>query len=320
MRKITVLMPFEAEYRARLEAAFGDADVAYFDTPADCPDGRLIDSEVVVGNPPVALLPEMTKLRWIQLRMAGTDAYVKPGVLSEGVALTNATGAFGHAISEHMLAATLMMMKKLHLYRDNQHRCEWLDRGTVPSITSSTVLVLGMGDIGGEYARRMKALGAYVIGVRRADASKPDYADEVHLTSELDSLIGRADVIAMSLPSTPETVGILNAARFAMMKDGVFIVNVGRGNAIDSDALVDFARSGRLGGASIDVTDPEPLPPDHPLWRCEDVCVTPHISGFFHMRETYVNMVELMIDNAARYVEGRELRNVVDRATGYRRL
>jgi len=318
--KIIVLMPFEDEYKAKLEAAAPGAEIKYYNAPGECPAEEYADAEVVIGNPPAELLPAMAKLKWIQLRMAGTEPYSKPGVLDDGILLTNATGAFGHAISEHMVAATLMLMKKLHLYRDNQNKSMWLDRGTVPSITTSKVLVVGLGDIGGEYAKRMKLLGAYVIGVRRSDARKPDYVDELHLTDALDELIPRADIIALALPNTPDTVKIINADRLAAMKDGAFIINVGRGSAIDTEALCNAAESGRLGGAALDVTDPEPLPPDHRMWRIPEVMITPHVSGFFHMRETYDNMVGIIIDNVRRYVGGKELVNIVDKATGYRKI
>jgi len=321
MLNITVLMPFEVQYREQFTKAAGDAVIRWYDAPADCPECDLLDADVVIGNPPADLLPRMTRLKWIQLRMAGTEPYSKPGVLDDSILLTNATGAFGHAISEHMVAATLTLMKKLHLYRDNQNRSQWLDRGTVPSITKSTVLVVGMGDIGGEYAKRMKALGAYVIGVRRADTNKPDYVDELHLTEKLDELIPRADIIALALPNTPATAKIINAERLALLKDGAYIINVGRGNAIDTEALCDCALSGRLGGAALDVTDPEPLPSDHRMWGIENILITPHVSGFFHMRETYENMVGIMIENVRRFASGdMALENIIDKSTGYRKL
>lgn len=314
---IVVLLPFEQNYRDRLAAVAPDAVASYYDSAADCPDGVLREAEVVFGNPPVRLLPEMKKLRWVQLRMAGTEPYSLPGVLPEGVLLTNATGAFGHAISEHLVASTLMLVKNLHLYRDNQRSGAWLDRGPVRSVSSLTVLVLGMGDIGGQYAARMKALGAYVIGVRRADATKPDWADEVHLTADLDGLLPRADVVALALPDTPQTRGILDRRRIGLLKPGAYVLNVGRGSAIDTEALCDAAESGAIGGASLDVTDPEPLPPEHRAWRIERICITPHISGFFHMRETYDNMLTLMLGNLERYLSGKPLKSEVDRKTGY---
>ena len=123
--------------------------------------------------------------------------------------LTNATGAYGLAISEHMLGMLLELFKKLHLYRDAQHLHQWKSLGRVRSIEGSTVLVLGMGDIGGEFARKVKALGATVIGVRRTDTRKPDYVDELYLTEELDRLLPRADVVAVALPGNGETAGML---------------------------------------------------------------------------------------------------------------
>ena len=183
------------------------------------------------------------------------------------------------------------------------------------------ILHWGLRILSGEYAKRMKALGAYVIGVRRADTNKPDFVDELYLTEKLDELIPRADIIALALPNTPSTVKILNAERLANIKDGAFIINVGRGNAIDTEAICDCALSGKLGGAALDVTDPEPLPSDHRMWGIENILITPHVSGFFHMRETYENMVGIMIENMRRFVSGdMELVNIIDKTTGYRKL
>lgn len=333
---IFVVTPYEEKYRAELAAAAPNAEITYANPPiADMKYGKRVDLElygetlrsadVVLGNPPVGELPNMKRLKWVQLAMAGTEPYSLPGVLPEGVLLTNSTGAFGHAISEHMAACTLTLQKKLHLYRDNMAKGEWLDRGNVVSTAGSVVLVLGLGDIGNRYARLMKALGAYTIGVRRAGHTKPEWVDEMYLSSErggltalTDELLPRADVVALALPNTPETTGLFNAERLGRVKPGAILLNVGRGNSVDTDALAAALESGTLGGASVDVTSPEPLPAGHPLWRAENALVTPHISGFFHLRETYENIVRLAIENVKRFAAGERLEGIVDFTTGYR--
>ena len=182
------------------------------------------------------------------------------------------------------------------------------------------MLVLGMGDIGGEFGRRVKALGAHVIGVRRTDTRCPDYADEVHLTADLDRLLPLADVVAVTLPGTKETAGLLDRRRIGLMKPGAVVLNVGRGIVIDTEALCDALESGHLGGAGLDVTDPEPLPPDHRLWDIPNAVITPHISGFYHLPETLERIIQISASNLKAFAEGKPLRNIIDFSTGYRKL
>lgn len=277
-------------------------------------------ANIVLGNPPVDMLEQMPDLEWIQLSMAGTEPYSRTGVLRDGIILTNATGAFGLAISEHMVAAVTMLYKKLHLYRDNQLQSKWLDRGSVKQIEGSTVLVVGLGDIGSNFAKRMKALGCNIIGIRRTGTDKPEYVDELYLFDKLDDVLPRADVVALSLPNTPQTAGLFSRERIGNMKDDSLIINVGRGNAIDTEALCDMLENGKLYGAALDVTDPEPLPENHRLWKLENVLITPHISGYYHLRKTYTNIIDICIKNTHRYLNGEKLINIVDFQTGYRKL
>lgn len=275
-------------------------------------------AEVILGNVPAHMLSGSEGLEWMQTGSAGVEDYLKPGVLHENTVLTNSTGAYGLAISEYMLGVLLELMKQLELYRDAQRNGSWRSLGGVSSVYGSTVLILGMGDIGGEFGRRCKALGAEVIGVRRNSREKPDYADEVHLPDDLDSLLPRADVVAVTLPGTEETRGLLGRDRLELMKDGAYLLNVGRGYIVDTDALCVMLESGRLSGAGLDVTDPEPLPPDHPLWKVPTAVITPHISGYYHLKETHTRIFRLMEENLRRFLDGEKLVNRVDRSAGYR--
>lgn len=315
MLKILVTPPVTAEHKKLLEAAGGpDAEFIYKE-PGAVDVALMREVDILFGNVSPALVAEAKHLRLLQLFSAGTDGYVP--VLPEGCALTNTTGAFGLAISEHMLGMLLMLQKRLHQYRDNQHKHVWQDMGNVTSIEGATVVTLGLGDIGGEFARKAKLLGAYTIGVRRTDANKPEYIDELCLTDELDSVLPRADVLAMALPGMPETRHILDARRIAMLKPGAIVLNVGRGSAIDLDALADAIETRGI-RAGLDVTDPEPLPPEHKLWSLENALITPHISGFFHLPETLNRMVRIAAENIARCRDGRPYLNAIDLTTGYR--
>ena len=277
-------------------------------------------AQVILGNVPAAMLHGSPALEWLQTNSAGVEAYIQPGVLAGDTLLTNATGAYGLAIAEHMLGMLLELFKKLELYRDAQKSGAWQSQGAVKAVYGSTVLVLGMGDIGGEFAARCKALGAKVIGVRRSPRPCPEYADEVHLLEDLDSLLPQADVVAITLPGTDATRGLMSRERLAKMKEGSVLLNVGRGFIVDTEALCDALERGHLSGAGVDVTDPEPLPPTHRLWNIPTAVVTPHISGFYHLRETHERIVGIFLENLRHFQAGEPLRNLVDFATGYRKL
>lgn len=314
--KVLVIVEVSEKHRMWLEAAAPDAEFIY--KPAATRED-IAEADVILGNPAPRDIQPTDKLRWIQTQSAGVDGYLD-GCLPKEATLTNATGAYGLAISEYMLAVWMELIKKLHAYRDVQCTNTWKDLGPVTSVWNSTVLVLGLGDIGGEFAKRAKALGARVIGVRRKGTDKPDFVDELILTEKLDEYLPLADCVAITLPGTKETKGMFNAERIAKMKDGAVLLNVGRGMIVDSDALFDALESGKLSGAAVDVTDPEPLPAEHPLWQQENAVITPHVSGGFHLPETHDRIIRIMAENLSAFCAGKPLRNVVDFETGYRKL
>lgn len=318
MKKILILLQLDEEQKRSILEAAPDADLT-FSSPREVSAEQIADADAILGQAPAALLPNARNLRWLQITNAGTEPYSLPGVLPSGAVLTNASGTFGPAISEHMVACVFMLFKKLHLYRDNMASAQWLDRGNVRRVEGAQVLVVGAGDIGTSFARRMKALGCRTIGIKRTPAPCcPPEFDALYCMDALDALLPEADIVAMALPGTPATKGILHRGRIDSMKRDAVLVNVGRGNAVDCLALSDALRENRLWGAALDVTDPEPLPPEHPLWRCENALITPHVSGFTHLPDTYVFTLELCRQNLRRFLEDAPLLNVVDLSTGYR--
>jgi phosphoglycerate dehydrogenase-like enzyme len=321
MDNALVLFQTDPAFRADLEAVLSGFKVVFNESA----DTSSIDAEtakdtvVIFGNPKADFLSLCPRLKWLQLQTAGANGYVN-GEVPEGVMLSCTTGAFGHAVSEHMLALTIELLKKLHFYRDEQIAGRWKERGTVKSIQGAIIVVIGLGDIGSAYARRMKALGAYIIGIRRTAHAKPDYADELLLPSQLEDALPRADVIAMAVPGTKETVSLIGRSQLAKMKKDAVIVNAGRGFSIDTEALCDALESGNLGGAGLDVTDPEPLPAGHRLWKLENAVITPHVAGFRFMKETGEYIMQINLENARRFVQGKPLESLVDYKTGYRML
>ncbi|KAB8292861.1 2-hydroxyacid dehydrogenase [Bifidobacterium avesanii] len=266
-------------------------------------------ASAVIGNFPAGDAPQYPRLEWVQTWSAGVDKYTAEGALPDGVMVTSASGAYGQSVSEHLFALMWALMRHLPQYRDQQSRGEWRDLGRALSPVGATVLVIGAGDIGSHFARLASGVGAHVIGVRRhAGQSAPGFA-AMHGLDELDALLPAADVVVSIVPSTPQTHHLINAERLALMKPGAILLNAGRGDAIDPDALLEALRSGRLGGAGIDVTEPEPLPADHPLWREERCLITPHVAGGMHLEATEGRVIEIALENVANYVAGRPLRN-----------
>ena len=219
--------------------------------------------------------------------------------------------------SEHMLACLFMLRKKLNLYYANQLQSQWKSEGHVGVIQGTTVLVIGLGDIGTCFASKMKALGCTTIGVKRRVGEKPDCVDGLYGMEELDSLLPRADVVALSLPGNPSTYHTLNRERISLLSPNAIVLNVGRGTAVDTDALSDALYAGKIAGTALDVTDPEPLPADHPLWKAPNAIITPHISGGYALPETLQQIAEIFAENLKRFQAGEPLRNVVDLETGY---
>lgn len=274
------------------------------------------DITVIFGNPSADFIKLCPRLKWLQLQSAGTNGFVT-GELNEKVLLTCATGCYGHAVSEHMVALTLELLKKLHLYRDEQAAGRWQSRGQVKSIQGAVVIIVGFGDLGSNYAKRMKALGSYVIGVDRVARAKPDYLDEFLLLEQLDEALKRADVVALAVPGTKDTVGFFSRAKLAKMRKDAVIINAGRGSVLDTEAVCDALESGALAAAALEVVDPEPLPPGHRLWKMENAVITPHVAGGRFMPETGQYMMKLNLANARRFVQGQPLESLVDYKTGY---
>ena len=316
---ILVAMLVEDDHKELLKSKAEDANFSFI--PAkDVTKEQAHEADIIIGNVAPELIRGTSKLKWLQLNSAGTDGYLSAGVLPAGTILTNATGAYGLAISEHMIGSLLCIMKKLHLYGADQSKHVWNDYGNVASIYGSKTLVVGFGDIGSEFAVRMHALGSQVTGIRRNKTEKPDYLEALYQMDAFYECLKTADIVATCLPGTKETYHIFDKKAFAQMKEGAFFLNVGRGSAVDSNALADALNSGHLAGASVDVTEPEPLPSDHPLWDAKNLLITPHISGNYHLKETHERIVRIAADNLDRFMRGEKLRNVVDFATGYRKL
>ena len=319
-KNILVVVPFSDSQKQALEAAVegGRYECAFsYQAPEDVDPEDLAQVNVVVGSLPPALIKAAAGLEWLQLSWAGADVFCAPGVLSEQVMLTNASGAYGLACSEQLLAQTFALIREIPLYVRQQEKHEWRQSGDIISVEGSTVLVLGLGDIGGDYARKVKALGAYVIGVRRNAGNAPDYCDEVVGIDGLDGALPRADIIAGALPGGPATFHLLDEARLRACKPDAYIVNVGRGNVIDQEALKRVLADGHLAGVGLDVFESEPLPADDELWDSDRVLITPHVAGQLYLPQTVQCIADICANNLQAWSHGEPLAHVVDRELGY---
>lgn len=316
MKKVLVTVPVTEEDKQAFAAAASDCEIQFKDQNLlTCED--VADKEIILGNIPLSLVPAAKELKFLQLNNAGTDGYCD-GILPEGCILANASGTYGLAISEHIVGMLLGILKKLYIYYDDQKAGLWKDEGHVRSIYGSNVLILGYGDIGDKTARLLHAFGAKIKAVRRTVTNKPDYIESLHTTAETDSLLPWADIILLAMPGTAETKGFIGRERLALMKSSAIILNVGRGILIDSDALAEALNSGRIAGAALDVTNPEPLPKGHALYTAKNAYITPHVSGQYHLPQTLRLIIELFLRNIRAYLAGEALESVVDFKTGYR--
>lgn len=315
--EILVTLELSEQQRALLESAAPGHKLRYLEKERLDP-ARLEAAEVILGNlADPAQLDFCKNLRWIQLHNAGTEGYCQR--MPQGALLTNATGAYGPVIAEYMVGAVLSLFWYSAAYFQQQTRRCWHKLGHARVIAGSTVVVVGLGDIGRSFGQRMAALGAMVYGVKRRGGQAPAWLAGLCGPDGLDGLLPRADILALCLPGNDDTRHTLDERRIGLMKQDAVVVNVGRGGAVDTDALCAALYAGRLGGAALDVTDPEPLPADHPLWAAPGALITPHIAGGYAQPQTLQRVVELSAENLRRYLAGEELRSVVDLSTGYAR-
>lgn len=258
--------------------------------------------------------PAADALRWVHTASAGVDRVAFPELLASDVVLTNSRGVFDTPMAEYALGLVLAFAKDLPGTVTRQSERVWQHRET-ERVAGRTAVVVGSGPIGRAIGRHLGAVGVHVELVGRTERTgDPDFGT-IHAAAGLHALLPRADYLVLAAPLTEQTRGLVDAAALAALKPGARIVNVGRGPLIVTDDLVAALRSGRLGGAALDVFDTEPLPADSPLWGLPGVIVSPHMSGdIVGWRD---ELAALFADNLARYRSGRPLRNVVDKDRGY---
>ncbi|MBO0710809.1 MAG: D-2-hydroxyacid dehydrogenase [Acetobacteraceae bacterium] len=306
-------------WAARLVAEIPEARIVVAED-AQQAAAALAEAEAAYGTLPADLIGLADKLKWLQAPQAAPPAgYYYRELIEHPVAVTNMREIYNDHIAAHIMAFVLAFARGLHVYIPLQTRQEWSrptgeDRGVV-HLPEATALIVGLGGIGAEAARLAAAFGMTVLATDARRTERPQSVAELHPPEALDALLPRADFVVLTVPHTPATEGFMDRARFQRMKRGAFFINIGRGRTTRLDDLNAALRAGEIAGAGLDVFDVEPLPAEHPLWRAPNVLITPHVAG----RGPYLDerRFGILRENLRAFVEGRPLRNLVDKSSWF---
>jgi len=280
-------------------------------TPSEAA-GAIADAEILYAwKFPPHLYAKAGRLKWLQVMGAGVDWALVPE-LPPSVQVTRAPGVFGPWMAEYVLGWCSWVTQRMKVYRDAQRQRRWDDHVLPDRLGDKTMAIVGLGDIGRDIARMARGLGMRVLGVTRRGRPVREAA-RVYPVAAMARALREADFVVLLLPLTEETRGIIGSDALAVMKSTAWLINIARGAVVNEPALLEALEQKRIAGAVLDVFDREPLPPSHPLWRMDNVVVTPHISG----PSTPDAIAPVFNDNLARYLAGRTLRHVVDRRQGY---
>ncbi|UCG72722.1 MAG: D-2-hydroxyacid dehydrogenase [Chromatiales bacterium] len=314
-----VVRVLSTQQLAVLQAAAGETPLIAVSSPTEAL-AEIEDATALLGFCSAELLDAAPRLRWLQLYSAGAENCVDlPRIREREVLLTNLQRVSSLTIAEHVMGLTLALTRGLAPHIVAQAQGDW-NPGLVPmqqrvELSGRTMLVVGLGGIGTEVARRADAFGMRVIAVRATGQPGPPFVAEVAKPDRLLQMAAQADVVVNSVPLTADTAGMFDAAVFAAMPPSAYFINVGRGRSVVTDDLVAALRDGQIAGTAFDVTDPEPLPADHPLWTMPNVIITPHVSA--QSDRIFERVLAVVAENLRRYVAGEAMLSVVDPEAGY---
>ena len=308
---ILILLPLPDAMKVSLRAVAPLATFVY-ETEETVTKEQLEDCEILFCYPSPSLVKRAKNVKLVQLMSAGYNPFLPKDALRDGVKLCCAIGAYGEPVAQHAFATVLSLMKRLPWYHDNQAKKVWESMGNVMDMYGKTYLVAGFGDLGSTFAKLVKPFSSTVIAVVRNPRER-ELADVTIPLSKMGEYIGQADVVVNCLPEMSETKNIFDKEMLAKMKDQAIFVNVGRGSAMDLEAVCEALKTGKLFGAGLDVFPQEPLPPTHEVWTLPNVLLTPHVSGGLQMPSTLGKVVNILKENIRRYYANEPLHNEVDR-------
>lgn len=284
-------------------------------------DEEIPDADILVGSLRPQQLALATKLQWIHSFAAGVAPLMFPELRASEIVITNASSVHCIPIAQHILGALIALARRFPDCLRYQQQSRWAAQelwsaGVRPrELRHEVVLFIGFGAIGQETAKLLRPFEMRVWAVTRSGRARSELAERVFPAEELHKALPEADYVVVAAPETPETRGIMGEAEFGRMKSSAYFVNVARGSMIDEADLVSALERRAIAGAALDVTSTEPLPPDSPLWKLDNVLITPHVSGI--TEHVWERQEELLVENLERWFSGRELLNRVDPARGY---
>ena len=332
--KLVIHPPVEADRLGRIIAAAGEMTVVNAASEAEAIKA-MPDADAFFGKLTPPLLAASRQLRWVQSPTASLEHYMFPELIAHPCTLTNMRGLFSDVIADQVMGYIICFARNLHRYIRNQMEARWAPVGgeservtfaAGPGVVTgidrahshladATLGIVGLGSIGLEIARRALAFGMRVVAVDPASTTPPPGVASVWLPNELPRLLAESDFVVVAAPHTPQTEGLFRRPQFQTMKPGAYFINIGRGAIVRLADLVDALHAREIAGAALDVYETEPLPSDHPLWRLDNVILTPHIAGY--SPRIAQRHLEVLLDNIRRFQASERLRNIVNKALWY---
>ena len=324
MKKAVVILPYMDEDKKKLiDSAYGKCEFVFLDKKNQRSEyiSALKTANLIIGEPNNDDFQYCESLEMVQSSSSGVNYYVEGGKFPEKAKLCCMTGVYGNVISEHILGMVLSICRRIPEYRNQQNESKWKILRYDKPLEGSTVLILGAGDIGTTLAKWMRPMVGKIIGIRRTKRDFSDCFDEMFTLEKLDEKLPEADFVISVLPQTPETAGLLDERRLRLMKDDAVFVNGGRGSLVDQDALIKVMSEGKFFGVGLDVTVPEPLPEESPLWKQERILITPHAAGNSCSLESPLErkIRDFILKNTLKWLNGEEPENVIDFRLGYKK-
>jgi len=315
--KILLQGRVEGELLERLESIIGDEHtyIAPGSREELIEEGK--DADIFYGYCSEDLFPHFPNIKWIQSSSAGMDRHMYPALRESDVLLTNAAGLYGTHVADQAFALLLGLARGIHESVRNQDKHQWGGARTMPmiEIDGFKIGIVGMGGIGMQMAKRAKGFDMYVIGVDAYRTDKPDNVDELVSMDQLSNVMSQVDVVMIACPLTEETRGLINKDNLSVMQPTAFFINIARGPIVNEPDLIEILEAGKIAAAGLDVTEVEPLQEDSPLWDFSNVIISPHSAGGSQHRARRIT--EFFLDNLERYLNGEELKNVVNKQLGF---
>ena len=279
-----------------------------FKEPADLTDEECQNAEIMIGQFNPREVNQAVRLKWLQASTVGVDRY-EGLVDTDKVLVTNSKDLFNQCMGEHAFAMMIAWSRALLLQRDSQLKHEWVLHEIPNDLFGNTIAVIGLGGIGEDLAKKAKAFNMHVIGVRRNVQDKPDYVDEIYTLEDLDHVLRAADYVVLALPLTEQTYHMMNRETLRKMKPTAYLLNVARGECIDTEALIEALEGKIIAAAGLDVVEQEPLSADSPLWDMPNVFITPHRANASPTTNRF--RFKFYYENMKRYFNNEELLNLV---------